>query len=133
CFAVALWNGQAHILKERLFGLSGPEGSHGEDPKEVYYYLDGTPTNSYLKFLYKYPQKEFPYNDLVESGKRPKSERESELVDTGIVGDNRYFDSVVEYQEADAEAILFRITSINQGPDRAALDIIPTVWSRNTL
>lgn len=132
CFAVALWNGQDPILKERLFGLSGPEGSHGEDPKEVYYYLDGTPTNSYLKFLYKYPQREFPYDDLVESGKRPKSERESELVDTGIFDDNRYFDVFVEYAKADAEDILIRITAINRGPDRASLHIIPTIWFRNT-
>ncbi len=132
CFAVALWNGRDYILKERLFGLSGPEGSHGEDPKEVYYYLDGTPTNSYLKFLYKYPQKEFPYSDLVESGKRPKSERESELVDTGIFNDNRYFDIFVEYAKADAEDILIRITAINRGPDRASLHIIPTIWFRNS-
>lgn len=132
CFAVALWNGRDPILKERLFGLSGPEGSHGEDPKEVYYYLDGTPTNSYLKFLYKYPQREFPYMDLVKSGKRPKSERESELIETGIFDDNRYFDVTVEYAKADAEDTLIRITVINRGPDRAPLHVIPTIWFRNT-
>ncbi len=132
CFAVALWNGKDPILKERLFGVSGPEGSHGEDPKEVYYYLDGTPTNSYLKFLYKYPQREFPYLDLVEAGQRPKSEREFELIDTGIFDDNRYFDVFVEYAKADSEDILIRITVINRGPDKAPLHVLPTIWFRNS-
>lgn len=132
CFAVALWNGHDPILKERLFGLSGPEGSHGEDPKEVYYYLDGTPTNSYLKFLYKYPQRAFPYDELLAGGRRQKSEREIELIDTGIFEGDRYFDVFVEYAKADANDILIRITVTNRGPEQAPLHVLPTIWFRNT-
>src|SRR5687768_16975247 len=109
CFALALWNGQDPILKERLFGLTGPEGNHGEDVKELYYYLDSTPTHSYCKGLYKYPQRAFPYAALVkENGRRSKTEREYELTDTGVFADNRYFDVTVEYAKASPEDILIR-------------------------
>ena len=133
CFALALWNGRDHILKERLFGLSGPEGNHGEDVKECYFYLDSTPTHSYMKALYKYPQAEFPYASLVEeNGRRSRKEPEFELLDTGVFGEDRYFDVFVEYAKAGTDDILIRITGANRGPDRAPLHILPTLWFRNT-
>jgi hypothetical protein len=132
CFAIALWNGQDPILKERLFGLTGSEGNHGEDVKEYYFYLDSTPTHSYMKFLYKYPQRAFPYGELVEGNRRGKNEPELELIDTGIFNEDRYFDVVVEYAKATPEDILIRITAHNRGPEAAQLVILPTVWFRNT-
>ncbi|MFL6375621.1 MAG: MGH1-like glycoside hydrolase domain-containing protein, partial [Pyrinomonadaceae bacterium] len=132
CFAVALWNGRDPILKERLFGLTGNEGNHGEDVKELYYYLDSTPTHSYMKFLYKYPQAEFPYLDLVnENRRRGKHDPEYELVDTGIFNDDRYFDVYIEYAKADIEDVLIRITIANRGPEPASINVLPTVWLRN--
>ncbi|MDX2150366.1 MAG: glucosidase [Bryobacteraceae bacterium] len=133
CFAVALWNGRDPILKERLFGLTGNEGNHGEDVKECYYYLDSTPTHSYMKFLYKYPQREFPYAWLAEENRRRgKHEPEFELTDTHIFDDGRYFDVEIEYAKATAEEILVRITVSNRGPEQAEIDVLPTVWFRNT-
>ena len=133
CFAVALWNGRDPILKERLFGLTNAEGNHGEDVKECYFYLDSTPTHSYMKFLYKYPHREFPYSDLVlENRKRNRLELEYELLDTGIFDDDRYFDVFVEYAKAAAEDILIRISVCNRGPETALLDLLPTLWFRNT-
>jgi len=132
CFALAFWNGRDPILKERLFGLSGPEGNHGEDVKECYYYLDSTPTHSYLKCLYKYPQQEFPYVWLVEeNSRRGREAPEFELVDTGIFDDDRYFDVVVEYAKATPDDILIRVTAFNRGPDAAVLHLLPTIWYRN--
>src|ERR1700735_832467 len=132
CFALALWNERDAILKERLFGLTNPEGNHGENAKEDYYYLDALPTSAYLKYLYKYPQAAFPYDQLVaENAKRSRLEPEYELVDTGIFRDNRYFDVFVEYAKANAEDILIRITPLNRGPDRAPLHLLPTLWFRN--
>jgi hypothetical protein len=132
CFALALWNGRDHILKERLFGLSGHEGNHGEDVKECYFYLDSTPTHSYMKFLYKYPQAAFPYDQLVaENGRRGKHDPEFELLDTGVFEENRYFDVFMEYAKADAEEILIKITAWNRGPEEAQLDLLPTFWFRN--
>lgn len=133
CFALALWNGHDPILKERLFGLSGPEGNHGEDVKEYYFYLDSTPTHSYMRMLYKYPQAAFPYADLVETNRRRgKGEPEYELIDTGVFADDRYFDVFVEYAKAGADDILIRISAVNRGPDIAELHLLPTVWCRNT-
>jgi hypothetical protein len=133
CFAIALWNGRDAILKERLFGLTGSEGNHGEDVKEYYFYLDSTPTHSYMKFLYKYPQAPFPYADLVdENRRRDRSTPEYELVDTGVFSESRYFDVEVEYAKADPEDLLIRIHVTNRGPERAAIDVLPTVWFRNT-
>jgi len=133
CFAVALWNGKDPILKERLFGLTGNEGNHGEDVKECYYYLDSTPTHSYMKYLYKYPQAAFPYSQLVaENRRRGKSDPEFELLDTGVFREGRYFDVFVEYAKADVEDILIRITVHNRGPEPADLHVLPTVWFRNT-
>ena len=133
CFAVAMWNGRDPILKERLFGLTGNEGNHGEDVKEYYFYLDSTPTHSYMKFLYKYPQAEFPYSKLLEENrKRGKSDREYELCDTGVFAENRYFDIFVEYAKAAEDDILIRITAANRGPSSASLWLLPTVWFRNT-
>jgi hypothetical protein len=132
-FALALWNGRDPILKERLFGLSNQEGNHGEDVKECYFYLDATPTCSYAKALYKYPQAEFPYSRLVaENSRRGRSEAEFELTDTGIFDENRYFDVVTEYAKADPDDILIRITVVNRGPEPAPLDVLPTLWFRNT-
>ena len=132
CFAIALWNGRDPILKERLFGLSGPEGNHGEDVKEYYFYLDSTPTHSYMKCLYKYPQREFPYSQLVEvNRRRGKDEPEYELIDTGVFEEDRYFDISVEYAKADAEEILCRISVTNRGPEIAQLHLLPTIWFRN--
>src|ERR1700678_1769687 len=118
CFALALWNERDPILKERLFGLTGNEGNHGEDVKENYFYLDSTPTHSYMKYLYKYPQAEFPYRDLVEENRRrDRLQPEYELLDTGVFDDDRYFDVVVEYAKADTEDILIKITVVNRGPE----------------
>jgi hypothetical protein len=133
CLALALWNGNDPILKERLFGLTGTQGNHGEDVKECYYYLDSTPTHSYMKYLYKYPQAEFPYARLIsENAVRGKGDREFDLVDSGVFADNRYFDVFVEYAKALPEDILTRITVVNRGPEAAALHLLPTVWFRNT-
>jgi hypothetical protein len=133
CFSLALWNGRDPILKERFFGLTGSEGNHGEDVKELYYYLDSTPTHSYMKMLYKYPQGEFPYEQLLEENKkRGRGEMEFELLDTGIFDENRYFDVFVEYAKADAHDILIRITAANRGPEDAKLTLLPTLWFRNT-
>src|SRR5579862_7369562 len=132
CFALALWNRRDPILKERLFGLNGNEGNHGEDVKEYYFYLDSTPTHSYMKMLYKYPQAEFPYARLVEENRRrSRADPEFELLDTGIFEDNRYFDIFVEYAKASTEDILIRITAWNRGPEAAPLHILPTLWFRN--
>ncbi|MGO9244827.1 MAG: MGH1-like glycoside hydrolase domain-containing protein [Verrucomicrobiia bacterium] len=133
CFALALWNGKDPILKERLFGLTGPEGNHGEDVKECYYYLDSTPTHSYMKALYKYPQAEFPYDWLVEENRRRgKDQPEFELLDTGVFNDNRYFDVFAEYAKAGPDDILIRLTVANRGPETATLRLLPTLWYRNT-
>jgi hypothetical protein len=133
CFAIALWNGRDPILKERLFGLTGNEGNHGEDVKECYFYLDATPTASYLKGLYKYPQAAFPYAWLTEENRRrTRCDPEFELTDTGIFDDNRYFDVFVEYAKAAPEDILIRITICNRGPEAATVHLLPTLWFRNT-
>ncbi len=133
CFALALWNGQDPILKERMFGLTNSEGNHGEDVKEYYFYLDSTPTHSYMKYLYKYPQEAFPYADLVATNRhRSRQEPEYELLDTGIFNSDRYFDVFVEYAKAAPEDILIRITVCNRGPEAAALQVLPTLWFRNT-
>ncbi len=132
CFAMALWNGKDPILKERLFGLTNSEGNHGEDVKEYYFYLDSTPTHSYMKYLYKYPQSAFPYADLVETNRnRTRNDMEYELLDTGVFKDDRYFDVFVEYAKAGPEDILVRVTAINRGPDAAELHLLPTLWFRN--
>ena len=128
CFALALWNGRDPILKERLFGLTNSEGNHGEDVKECYFYLDSTPTHSYMKYLYKYPQREFPYSDLViENRKRNRLDLEYELLDTGVFDDDRYFDIFVEYAKAAPEEILIRISVWNRGPEAAMLHLLPTL------
>ena len=133
CFALALWNGRDPIVKERFFGLTGVEGNHGEDVKEYYFYLDATPTHSYMKGLYKYPQGEYPYARLVEENRRrSRREREFELLDTGIFDERRYFDVTVEYAKAVPEDTLIRITVANRGPEAAALHLLPTLWFRNT-
>jgi len=133
CVAVALWNGKDPILKERMFGLSNREGNHGEDVKELYYYLDAVPTYSYARMLYKYPQAEFPYDLLVqENAQRDRQQPEFEIIDTGIFDDDRYFDVDVEYAKAGAEDILLRLTINNRGPDEAAIHVLPHVWFRNT-
>ncbi|MFN7986652.1 MAG: glucosidase [Thermoanaerobaculia bacterium] len=133
CFALSLWNGHDPILKERMFGLSGPQGNHGEDVKEYYFYLDSTPTHSSMKFLYKYPQAEFPYARLVEENRRrDKSQPEFELVDTGVFDAGRYFDVVVEYAKIEADDILIRIGVSNRGPEAAPIEVLPTLWFRNT-
>ena len=133
CFALALWNGRDPILKERLFGLTGNEGNHGEDVKEYYFYLDSTPTHSYMKYLYKYPQSEFPYGQLVEENRRRgKLASEFELIDTGVFNEDRYFDVFVEYAKADVEDILIKISATNHGPEAGSLNLLPTIWFRNT-
>jgi hypothetical protein len=133
CFALALWNGKDPILKERLFGLTNSEGNHGEDVKEYYFYLDSTPTHSYMKYLYKYPQNAYPYSDLIEtSRRRGRNDREYELLDTGIFKDDRYFDVFVEYAKASPTDILIQISVANRGPEAAGLDVLPTLWFRNT-
>ncbi|MGH7824974.1 MAG: MGH1-like glycoside hydrolase domain-containing protein [Candidatus Binatia bacterium] len=133
CFALALWNGKDPILKERLFGLTGNEGNHGEDVKEYYFYLDSTPTHSYMKFLYKYPQAEFPYTQLIEENRRRgKRDLEFELINTGVFDDDRYFDVFIEYAKAAPDDVLIRIEAINRGPEPAPLHLLPTIWFRNT-
>ena len=133
CFSIALWNGRDPILKERLFGLTNSEGNHGEDVKEYYFYLDSTPTHSYMKYLYKYPQREYPYGKLVERNRsRSREEFEYELIDTGVFDEDRYFDVFVEYAKAGPEEILIRITVHNRGPEAAELHLLPTLWFRNT-
>jgi len=133
CFAIALWNGRDPILKERLFGLTNSEGNHGEDVKEYYFYLDSTPTHSYMKYLYKYPQREFPYLDLVQTNRnRSRHQFEYELLDTGVFDDDRYFDVFVEYAKADPEDLLIKISVYNRGPEAAELHLLPTLWFRNT-
>ncbi len=133
CFALALWNGRDAILKERAFGLTGNEGNHGEDVKEYYFYLDSTPTHSYMRYLYKYPQAAFPYARLVEENRRRgRSEPEFELLDTGVFDDQRYFDVFVEYAKASPEDLLITIDVVNRGPEAAELTVLPTLWFRNT-
>lgn len=133
CFAPAFWNGKDAILKERFFGLIPKESNHGEDVKECYYYLDNTPTHSYMKMLYKYPQASYPYQELVdENRKRNSTQPEYELLDTGIFNDNRYFDIFIEYAKADQNDILIKITAFNRGPEAAPLHILPSIWFRNT-
>ena len=133
CFALALWNGKDPILKERLFGLTNSEGNHGEDVKEYYFYLDSTPTHSYMKYLYKYPQAAYPYCDLVNTTRgRGRQDLEYELIDTGVFDQNRYFDVFVEYAKDSPEDILIKITVANRGPDQAVLRVLPTLWFRNT-
>ena len=131
-FALAMWNEKDPILKERLFGLTNAEGNHGEDVKECYFYLDATPTYSYLKGLYKYPQAAFPYARLVEENRRGPGAAEFELADTGLFDDNRYFDVFVEYAKASPNDVLVRITAANRGPEPAVLHLLPTLWFRNT-
>ncbi|MEM7800800.1 MAG: glucosidase, partial [Chloroflexota bacterium] len=133
CFGLALWNGQDEILKERMFGLTGVQGNHGEDVKEYWFYLDSTPTHSYMKLLYKYPQAPFPYEQLVdENARRGYQDPEFELLDTGIFEDSRYFDVFVEYAKGDQDDILIRITAHNRGDEPAPLHLLPTLWFRNT-
>ncbi len=133
CFCIALWNETDPILKERLFGLTGPEGNHAEDVKEAYFYLDATPTHSYVRGLYKYPQRTFPYDQLVlENSRRSRQDPEYELVDTDVFADSRYFDVAVEYAKADPTDIVIRITLTNRGPDTAPIHLLPTLWFRNT-
>jgi hypothetical protein len=133
CFALALWNERDEMLKERLFGLGGAEGNHGEDVKEYYFYLDNTPTHSYMRYLYKYPQAAFPYDRLRQENRaRTRHDGEFELVDTGVFDDHRYFDVDIEYAKAHAEDILIRVTATNRGSDPAPLHLVPTVWFRNT-
>jgi hypothetical protein len=133
CFAIALWNGQDPILKERFFGLTGTEGNHGEDVKEYYFYLDNTPTHSYMKCLYKYPQQAFPYSQLVEENRRRgRTEPEFELLDTGIFNDNRYYDIFIEYAKATPEDILIQLTIVNRADRANTLQLLPSLWFRNT-
>lgn len=133
CFSIGLWNTRDPILKERLFGLSGIEGNHGEDVKEIYYYLDSTPTHSYMKMLYKYPQGAFPYSELVEENRNCSySDPEYELMDTGIFDKDRYFDVTVEYAKAHENDILIRISATNRSQEEAELTLLPTLWFRNT-
>src|SRR6266567_8847839 len=132
CFAIALWNGRDPILKERLFGLNGGEGNHGEDVKEYYYYLDSTPTHSYMKYLYKYPQAAYPYAQLLEENRsRGRQSPEYELIDTGIFDNDEYFDVYVQYAKASPEDILIRLTVINRSTQEPTLDLLPTLWFRN--
>jgi hypothetical protein len=133
CFALALWNGQDPILKERLFGLTNSEGNHGEDVKEYYFYLDSTPTHSYMKYLYKYPQAAYPYDKIVKANARSsRTDFEYELIDTGVFDDNRYFDVFVEYAKASPEDLLIEITVTNRGPEPATVHVLPTLWFRNS-
>src|SRR5208282_592699 len=133
CFALTLWNERDPILKERLFGLTNSESNHGEDVKEYYFYIDSTPTHSYMKYLYKYPQAAYPYGDLVETNKRrSREEMEYELLDTGIFDDDRYFDVFVEYAKSDPEDVLIKISVHNRGPEAAQIHMLPTLWYRNT-
>src|SRR5262249_23868781 len=133
CFAIALWNGVDPILKERLFGLTNSEGNHGEEVKEYYYYFDSTPTHSYMKWLYKYPQRAYSYDDLVRTNHaRSRHELEYELIDTGVCDGGRFFDAFVEYAEATPGSILIRFSAVNRGPDAATLHLLPTLWFRRT-
>ena len=133
CFALALWNGKDPILKERLFGLTGSEGNHGEDVKEYYFYLDNVPTHSYMKYLYKYPQRAYPYEDLVEENrKRTRECFEYELLDTGIFNDDCYFDVFVEYAKASADDLCIQISVANRGSNTASVHLLPSLWFRNT-
>jgi len=133
CFAIALWNGRDPILKERLFGLTNSESNHGEDVKEFYFYVDSAPTHSYMEYLYKYPQSEFPYRDLVETNRsRSREEGEYELLDTGVFDEDRYFDVFAEYAKAEPDDLLIRVTAHNRGPEPATLHLLPTLWFRNT-
>ncbi len=133
CFGLSLWNGKDPILKERMFGLTGSESNHGEDCKDNYYYLESTPTHSYMKMLYKYPQSEFPYKNLLdESRKRNRLEPEYELIDTGVFNENKYFDVFIEYAKGSEEDILIKITAANRGPETAFINLLPTIWFRNT-
>ena len=133
CFSLALWNERDPILKERLFGLNGNEGNHGEDVKEYYFYLDSTPTHSYMRYLYKYPHARFPYQRLVEANRaRGRDAAEFELHETGVFDEGRYFDVFVEYAKADPEDLLIQITIANRGPETAAIQVLPTVWFRNS-
>src|SRR5881398_1763692 len=133
CFALALWNEADPILKERPFGLTNAEGNHGEDVKEYYFFLDSTPTHSYMKALYKYPQRAFPYGDLVEQNRRRgRNAPEYEIIDTGIFAEDCYFDVFIEYAKVDPRDILIRVTATNRGPDPAPLHLLPTLWCRNT-
>ncbi|MFL5729893.1 MAG: glucosidase, partial [Cytophagaceae bacterium] len=132
CFGLTLWNEKDPILKERLFGVTGNQGNHGEDVKELYYYLDSTPTHSYMNFLYKYPQGEYPYSNLIlENSIRGKDEPEYEIMDTGLFDEDKYFDVFVEYAKADMEDLCIRITIHNRGPEKARVHALPTVWFRN--
>ena len=133
CFALALWNERDPILKERMFGLTGNEGNHGEDVKEYFFYLDNTPTHSYMRYLYKYPQRAYPYANLVaENARRTKDDPEYELLDTGVFDESRYFDVAVEYAKLDADDLFVRIRVDNRGPAAAPLHVLPTLWLRNT-
>ncbi|MGA2810333.1 MAG: glucosidase [Candidatus Acidiferrum sp.] len=133
CFGLAMWNGKDPILKERLFGLTGNQGNHGEDVKECYFYLDSTPTHSYMRMLYKYPHAAYPYEELIEeNNRRTRKDQEFELVDTGIFAEHRYFDVFTEYAKADVEDILIKITAVNRGPEPATLHLLPSLWFRNT-
>ncbi len=133
CFGLALWNAADPILKERLFGLSGPEGNHGEDVKEYYYFLENVPSHAYMKALYKYPQRAYPYTDLIETNRlRGREESEYELIDTGVFDEDRYFDIVIEYAKADPDDVVIRITATNRGPETSPLHLLPTLWFRNT-
>jgi hypothetical protein len=133
CFALALWNGRDPILKERLFGLTNSESNHGEDVKEYYFYVDSTPTHSYMKYLYKYPQAEYPYLDLVETNRhRSRDEMEYELLDTGVFDQDRYFDVFVEFAKNSPEDVLIRISVHNRGPEQARIHVLPNLWFRNT-
>jgi hypothetical protein len=128
CFALALWNGKDLLLKERLFGLANSEGNHGEDVKEYYFYLDSTPTHSYMKYLYKYPQAAYPYADLAATNRaRGKHEPEYELLDTGVFKEDRYFDVFIEYAKAAPEDVLIRLSVVNRGPEAAPLHVLPTL------
>src|SRR6476660_4658486 len=132
CFAVALWNGKDPVLKERLFGLGNKEGNHGEDVKELYYYLDNTPTHYYMEYLYKYPQQAFPYNDLEQTNQnRSRYENEYDISDTSIFSDSRYFDVFIEYAKNDEEDICIRISVHNRSADKAPITVLPTLWMRN--
>ncbi|MBC7881183.1 MAG: glucosidase, partial [Anaerolineae bacterium] len=133
CFALTLWNGNDPILKERLFGLSGSEGNHGEDVKEYYFYLDNTPTHSYMKYLYKYPQSAYPYAQLVdENQRRGRSQSEFELLDTGVFAEDRYFDVTIEYAKGSQDDLFIQIAVTNRGPEEHAIHLLPTLWFRNT-
>src|SRR5947209_914076 len=133
CFALAFWNGRDPILKERIFGLTGPEGNHGEDPKEYWWYLDSTPTHSWMRWRYHYPQAEFPYGELVaENRRRGRDRPEYELLDTGVFDGGRYWEITADYAKASPEDVLIRLTVRNAGPEPATIDVLPTLWFRNT-